>query len=225
MDTWGLRAGIALLGLTLSAVAAEPLAVTGQVLYGAAEGAKTGATTDIVAVYGSNPVYMHMKKKGLSETDASGAEYFGKAQKTTNTALATVAKGQGVDVVTVPGGVTGGEIPITDLTAAVVEKLPRYYVEPDEVLFGNERDARSIAQVDAQTVLEAIPAWKEAQKLDPSDARYHLLRNRYTQEFNRVVKEAAQAGGYDLVSDRGAVTLRVGTAHDITSTAVSLIQQ
>jgi len=214
---------VLILAAAPGAGAAEPLEVTGQVLYGSAEGARTGAITDILAVYGSNPIYMHMKKQGLSETDPAGAEYFAKAQKATNAALATVAKGRDVDVVTVPGGVSGGEAPIADLTSAVIDKLPRYYVEPDKVVFGQERDARAIGQVDRQAVLEAIPAWREAQKLDPSDARYHLLRNRASQEYDRVVKEAAQAGGYDLVAERGAVTLRVGTAPDLTSTAISLI--
>jgi molybdopterin biosynthesis enzyme MoaB len=201
----------------------DTLAVTGQVVYGKADGARTAAVVDILAVYANNPIYMRMKAEGLSETDGKrGSKLFADSQAATNKALAKVAREVEVDVVTVPGGVKGGERPIPDLTQKVIDKLPVYHVE-GKVVSGNVANARLIAELDSAALLNAIPAWREAQKLTANDVDYHLLRKRAQEQFEAAVKKAAGEGNYDAVVERGGVTSRLGPVADITPAAMAAL--
>lgn len=221
-------AAFAVLGLLLLLAAApgdsaDALAVTGKVVYGKADGARTAAVVDILAVYAHNPIYMRMKAEGLSETDGKrGSKLFAEAQAATNKALATVALEGKVDVITVPGGVTGGERPISDLTQRVIDRLPVYHVE-GPVLFGAVASARQIAELDSAAVLGAIPAWREAQKLTENDADYHLLRKKAREQFEAAVKKAAQNGEYDVVVEKKGVTCRLGPVADLTPAAIAAL--
>ncbi len=137
--------------------AADPLKVSGQILYGKAEGATHAAVVDILAVYARNPIYMRMQAQNLSQTDgARGSKLFSEAQAATNKALIKAAKTAKADVVTVPGGAKGGTDPIPDLTQAVIDLLPVYYVE-GKCLTGAVADARLIAELDSTVLLQAIP--------------------------------------------------------------------
>jgi hypothetical protein len=206
-----------------SAVEDDALRVTGQVIYGKAEGAKTAAVADILAVYANNPIYMRMKAEGLSETDGKrGSKLFADAQTATNKALAKVAREAKVDVVTVPDGVKGGAGPIPDLTQRVIDKLPLYHVD-GKVVYGDPTNARLIAELDSAALLNAIPAWREVQKLTPNDVDYHLLRKRAQEAFEAAVKKAAGDGHFDAVVERGGVTSRLGPVADITPAAMAAL--
>jgi molybdopterin biosynthesis enzyme MoaB len=201
----------------------EALAVTGQVLYGKADAAKAAAVADILAIYANNPVYMRMKAEGLSETDGKrGSKLFAEAQATTNKALAKVAREANVDVVTVPGGVKGGKRPIPDLTQKVIDKLPTYHVD-GKVVYGNAANARLIAELDSAALLNAIPEWREAQKLTPNDVDYHLLRKKAQTKLEAAIKQAAGDGKFDAVVERGGVTSRLGPVADITPAAMAAV--
>jgi hypothetical protein len=214
-------AACAVVGLSLIAATwSDVLAVTGKVVYGKIEGARTAAVVDILAVYANNPIYMRMKADGLTETDGKrGTKLFAEAQAATNKALARVALEAKVDVVTVPGGVTGGERPIDDLTQRVIDKLPVYHVE-GKLIFGVLADARQIAELDSTALLGAIPAWREAQKLTENDADYHFLRKKAQEQFEAAVKKAAHDGEYDAVVEKKGVTSRLGPVADLTPAAV-----
>jgi hypothetical protein len=215
----------ALCALLLALVAAVPagLVVTGQVLYGAAEGATTAATVDIVKVYASNPSYMRMRAEGLSQTDnGRGSKLFAEAQAGTNKALARAAKNGNVDVLTVPGGVSGGEGPIPDLTVQVIDLLPVYHVE-GKVLTGTVKDARLLAEVDSAQLLAAIPAWVEAQRLTEDQPDYHFLRKQAQEQYEKALLKAARDGGYDAVVERGGVTSRLGPVPDLTRAAIAAL--
>jgi len=212
---------VLLAGLLLALCAAvDGLQVTGQVLFGSADKAQRAATVNILAVYAQNPIYMRMKAEGLSETDgARGTKLFAEAQAATNKALVKVAKTEKLDVITVPGGVSGGADPIRDLTSAVVDQLPLYYVE-GKVLTGAATDARTIVQLDSASLLAAIPAWRESQALTENDANWHFLRKQAMDAFEKAVKKVARDGGYDAVVEKGGVTCRLGPVADVTRTAV-----
>jgi len=213
--------GVLLAGLLLALCAAiDGLQVTGQVLYGSADKAQRGATVNILSVYAQNPMYMRMKAEGLAETDgARGSRLFAEAQAATNRALVKVAKAERLDVITVPGGLLGGTEPIRDLTSAVVDQLPLYYVE-GRVLTGAAADARVIVQLDSAALLNAIPAWRESQALTENDANWHFLRKQAMDAFEKAVKKVARDGGFDAVVEKGGVTCRLGPVADVTQTAV-----
>lgn len=220
-------AALAVLGLLLLAPTStelgDALAVTGKVVYGKVEGARNAAVVDILAVYANNPIYMRMKADGLTETDGKrGTKLFGEAQAATNKALAKVALEAKIDVITVPGGVTGGERPIDDLTQRVIDRLPVYHVE-GKLLFGVIANARQIAELDSATLLGVIPAWREANKLTENDADYHLLRKKAQEQFEAAVKEAAHDGDYDAVVEKKGVTSRLGPVADLTPAAIAAL--
>lgn len=213
---------LVLIAATLTGVT-EALAVTGKVVYGKIDGARTAAVVDILAVYANNPIYMRMKADGLTETDGRrGTKLFGEAQAATNKALAKVALDAKVDVVTVPGGVSGGERPIDDLTQKVIDKLPVFHVE-GKLLFGTIADARQIAELDSATLLGVIPAWREASKLTENEVDYHLLRKKAQEQFEAAVKKAAHDGDYDAVIEKRGVTSRLGPVADLTPAAIAAL--
>jgi len=209
--------------LLLGAVVADALLVTGKVVYGKVEGARTAAVVDILAVYANNPIYMRMKAEGLVETDGKrGSKLFSEAQGATNKALAKVALDAKVDVITVPGGVTGGEQPISDLTQRVIDRLPVYHIE-GQLLCGTLAEARQVAELDSAVLRAAIPAWREAQKLTENDADYHLLRKKAQEQFEGAIKEAAHDGGYDAVVEKKGVISRLGPVADLTPAAIAAL--
>jgi len=209
--------------LLLGAVVTDALLVTGKVVYGKVEGARTAAVVDILAVYANNPIYMRMKAEGLTETDGKrGSKLFAEAQAATNKALAKVALDAKIDVITVPGGVTGGERPISDLTQRVIDRLPVFHIE-GKLLFGTLAEARQIAELDSAVLRAAIPAWREAQKLTENDADYHLLRKKASEQFEEAVKEAAHDGEYDAVVEKKGVTSRLGPVADLTPAAIAAL--
>lgn len=217
-------AGLGLLLISaVGAGVADALLVTGKVVYGKVEGARTAAVVDILAVYANNPIYMRMKAEGLAETDGKrGSKLFSEAQGATNKALAKVALDAKVDVITVPGGVSGGEQPISDLTQRVIDRLPVYHIE-GQLLFGTLAEARQVAELDSAVLRAAIPAWREAQKLTENDADYHLLRKKAQEQFEGAVKEAAHDGGYGAVVEKKGVVSRLGPVADLTPAAIAAL--
>jgi hypothetical protein len=202
----------------------EVLKVIGQVVFGTAENAATAATVDILTVYASNPTYMRLRAEGLSQTDgARGSRLFGEAQGSTNKALAKAAKAAGVDVVTVPGGVTGGDAPIADLTAQVIELLPVYHVE-GKVLTGSVANARLLAEVASAELLAAIPAWQELQGLTEEQPNYHFLRKKAQDAYEKALLRVSRDGGYDGLVERGGITSRLGPVTDLTRLAISVLE-
>ena len=106
-----------------ASVPAADVEVTGQVVYGTVAGADTAATVDIVEVYNNNPAYMRLKQYGLSETQGRGKSLFEEARASTNKALAAVARRHGVDVITIPGGVTSDSTTVEMITKGFVTEL------------------------------------------------------------------------------------------------------
>jgi len=201
---------------------ASDIQVTGQVLYGAADGAQTAAVVDIVEVYNNNAAYIRLKNFGLSETEGRGKTLFDEARNAANKALAAVARRHGVDVITVPDGVTSDGA-VADLTREVIDQLPIYAVE-GQLLHGNTpRTMQSAGELDSQTVLESIPAYLEWKALDENDARYHLLKKSYLDQFSKAVKKVARDQGLDGIAEKGDVTSRLGPVPDVTRAVVEAL--
>lgn len=212
--------------VALALVAAAPMAglvITGQILYGKADGAKRAAVTDIVRVYNNNPAFMRMRDAGLSESDGGrGSLLFEDAKAAANKSLATAAHEYTVDIITTPGGVSGGDDPIDDLTDDVISRLPVYYVEGN-VLHGRAKSARSLAEVDGDAILRAIPEYLEWLGLAESDARYHILKKKWNDDFNRVVKKVMTDGQHEAIVELGGATSRLGPVLDLTSVAIAAL--
>lgn len=208
--------------LLLAAAPLADLEITGTILYGYADGAKTGADCDHEAAFARAPAEIHRRALGLSTSSDEGQQLFARAQSGWRKALARVAADEGVDVITVKGGVSGGDAPIVDVTDAVVERLPKYYVH-GEVLHGRAKGAESIAEVDSQALLDAIPEYREFQALEPTDARYHLLRRAYMEAYASALRVAAGDAGHDCLVEVGGVTTRLDVLDDLTQAAIDAI--
>lgn len=219
------RAVVALATCVLLLAAAAPLAeleITGKILYGSAAGATLGAECDGEGAFARDPAEIHRRELGLSVSSDEGQRLFAKAQSHWRKALARVAADEGVDVITVLGGCRGGDAPIVDVTDAVVQQLPKWYVH-GEVLHGRANGAESVAELDSQSVLDQIPEYREFRGLDPTDARYHLLKKAYLDEFASAVRSAARAAGHDCVAETGGVTTRLDSVPDLTRAAIDAI--
>jgi len=220
------RRGARAVACALIALAAGPLAelvITGQILYGKAEGAEHAAVADIVTVYDNNPAYSRMREAGLSETDGGrGQTLFDAAQDAAHKALAGTARPRDIDVITTPGGVSGGDHPIDDVTQDVIDRLPLFHVE-GKVLQGRARGAQVLGEIDSQQVLHAIPEYLEWLTLGEDDARYHLLRKHWQDEFNRVVREVWHDNSADCVVELGGSTSRLGPVPDWTQQAIDAL--
>jgi hypothetical protein len=104
----------------------------------------------------------------------------------------------------------------------VIDRLPVYHVE-GKLLFGAVANARRMAELDSALLLGAIPAWREAQKLNENDVDYHLLRKRAQEQFEASVKEVAHDGDYDAVIEKHGVTSRLGPVADLTPAAIAAL--
>lgn len=195
--------------------------VTGQVLYGSAAGAQNAAEVDIVDIYNNNPAYMRLKAFGLQETEGRGKKLFDEARATTNKALASVARRHGVDVITVKGGVEGGEAP--DLTREVIEDLPVFAVEGPLLHGSSPRGLTSVGEVDSDQVLQNIAAYVEWKALRPDDARYHLLQQTWKDLYAKAIKKVARDQGLDGIVEKGDVTSRLGAVPDVTRAVVQAL--
>ncbi len=200
----------------------DEVEVTGKVLYDSGKKHTRAATVDVRTVFSNNAAYMHMKAKGLRETESRGKPLFSAAKASTDKALRDAAQQAKVQVITVPGGVSGGDKPVADLTRKVIDRLPIYHVD-GKVEFGRQQGASNIAQIDTQAVLEAIPEYREAKRLGEDDARFHLLRKKYMDELTRVVQLSARRGGHDAVVELGGVTSRLGPVPNVTATAIAAV--
>ncbi len=203
-------------------IPAVDVEVTGQVLYGSANGAQTAAVVDILDVYNNNPAYMRLKEFGLSETQGRGKQLFEEARASTNKALAAVARRHGIDVITVPDGVTSDE-GVSDLTSEVMDQLPTYCIEGNLLHGSNPRLMQSVGELDSQMVLEAIPAYIEWTGLDENDAQFHLLQKSYLDKFSKAVKKVARDQGLDGLAEQGDVTSRHGSVPDVTRAVIEAL--
>ena len=201
---------------------AADVEVTGQVLYGTANGAKSAATVDIVQVYSNNPAYMRLKQFGLSETQGRGKDLFQEARASTNKALAAIARRHGIDVIPVPGGVTSAGT-VSDHTREVIDQLPIFSMEGTLIHGNNPRAIQSVGELDSQAVLESIPAYLEWKTLGANDAQYHLLQKSYLDQFSKAVKKVARDQGLDGIAEKGNVTSRLGNVPDVTRAVVEAL--
>lgn len=207
-----------------AATPAPDVQITGQVLYGSAQGAKTAATVDIVEVYNNNAAYMRLKQQGLSETRGRGKDLFEEARSSTNKVLAAVARRHGLDVITVPGGVTS-EDQVADHTREVIDQLPIFSLEGQLIHGSNPRLMQSVGELDSQAVLESIPAYLEWKTLSSNDAQYHLLQKSYLDQFSKAVKKVARDQRLDGVAEKGNVTSRLGAVPDVTRAVIGALAE
>jgi len=121
-----------------------------------------------------------------------------------------------------PGGATsdafateraGGESP--------KDPEPKKTVDPEAVFYGDARDWKKPAEVDASLVYAEIEEYKQIreEKLQASDARYGVLLSKANKRFKCAVRKAAKDGEYDLVAKIGSVK-GVDSVPSITSAVI-----
>jgi hypothetical protein len=73
------------------------------------------------------------------------------------------------------------------------------------VYFGNPRNYRNPAELEAAKVFQVIPEYQELvrQKLDNSDPRYWSLMDRANTRFIRALVSVAKKYSYDLIGEKG----------------------
>jgi hypothetical protein len=84
---------------------------------------------------------------------------------------------------------------------------PKKSVDPEAVFYGDARDWKKPAEVDASLVYAEIAEYKQIreEKLQASDARYGVLLSKANKRFKCAVRKAAKDGEYDLVAKIGSV--------------------
>ncbi len=89
-----------------------------------------------------------------------------------------------------------------------------------------ERFARPSVVV-ATRVYAEITEYQEVRRrqLDRNDPDYYVLMERAARKFRAALEEAAKAGGYDLVAEKGAVTRTNGTLPDLTESAIEEVKK
>ncbi|GJM21548.1 MAG: hypothetical protein DHS20C15_14630 [Planctomycetota bacterium] len=196
-----------------------PPTISGPVYYGEPVGATRIAEVAIRLVYAENPAFMRLRALGLSESDGGrGQALFDAAQSAAKRALARVASAHNLQVIAELGSVQGASN-LMDRTREVIDELPQFYVE-GKVLHGNARNARELAEVDSLAVLMAIPSFVEAQGLDESNARFHILQKDYQDRFAAAMRKIARDSGLDSIVEKGAATSRFGAILDVTQQAI-----
>lgn len=222
---WLVRCAGALLLAALPLQAADETpgpTVTGPVYYGEARGATKVGEVAIRLVYAENPAFIRLRALGLSESDGGrGQALFDAAQVAAKRALARVANDHELDLIVEIGGVSGAD-GVVDRTGEVVEQLPHFHVE-GKVLHGSERNARQLAEIDSLAVLMTIPSFVEAQALDESNARFHILQKDYQDRFAAALRKTARDGNYDVLVEKGAATSRFGAILDVTQQTITAL--
>lgn len=217
-------AASALAAVCLSAVPVAELQITGKVLYRSTHALPTrGAEVDIKQVFANNPAYLRLEKLKLSKSQGHGQTLFAEADRAAKKALATVALGESLHVITVLGGVTGGEVPVADLTEAVISELPVYCID-GVVHHGSKRDTGAVAQMERQRVLEAIPSYRRWIFLDESDAEYHFLKDEWEGQYLKALRKVVKDEALTAIVEVGCVTSRLAPAADVTDLVIGALE-
>lgn len=77
-----------------------------------------------------------------------------------------------------------------------------------KVYFGFVDAFTSPAVVDSARVLESLPPMKRIrdEKVSKESAKWHLLISEANNQFQKVLKNVAKSGGYDLIAEVGSVS-------------------
>jgi hypothetical protein len=221
----GLRRGIAVLSLICMAAAPlSELEVTGKVLYRSAESHPSrGAEVDIKEVFANNPAYMRLEALGLSTSAGHGQELFAEADRAAKKALATTANELDIHLIAVLGGVSGGDIPIEDLTNQVIDQLPVYCID-GTVLHGSKRATDMVGEMERQAVLESIPAYLRWLELGESDPDYYFLKEEYEGIYLKALRQVVRDESLSAVIELGGVTSRLEPPLDVTDLVIGALQ-
>lgn len=82
------------------------------------------------------------------------------------------------------------------------------------------------AVLDASKVMEVLPAMKTIKEdgIKKDSARWFMLMNEASQQFQKVVKAVAKDGNYDLIAEIGAVTGPKAIV-DVTDSSIAAAQK
>ncbi|RKY21544.1 MAG: hypothetical protein DRQ55_04025 [Planctomycetota bacterium] len=214
------------LSLALVCLAAAPMAelqITGKVLYRSAVSVPSrGAEVDIMELFANNPAYMRLGALGLSKSSGHGQELFAAADRAAKKALATVARDRNLHVIAVLGGVSGGEVPIEDLTDVVIDSLPVYYID-GTVYHGSKRSTDTVAEMDRQQVWEAIPAYTKWLALSDGDADYYFFKEEYQRAYLKALRQVVRDESLTVVVELGGVTSRLDPPQDVTALVIAAL--
>lgn len=195
----------------------------GVVVFGPLDNPSRGAEVDINRVYANHPAFMRMQELGLDVADSRGKTLFAQAKKSVKSALAAVAESEDLHVITDLGGVSGGDIEILDQSQKVIDLLPVYHID-GAVLSGTKKARANVAEMDKEAVLQAIPAYRDWLNLDPSDTRYHFLKEEWNLIYQEALSTVVRNESLEAVAEPGAITSRLEAAPVITDRVIEALE-
>lgn len=119
-----------------------------------------------------------------------------------------------------------GSVPAQDPQIEVkVVNADRVY-RPSNLTSGQTIKRTKPAVVDSRQVFDATPEYKKIKqrKLDPSSAEAMLLRKKASDRFKAALRLCASSGNYDLIAEKGAVTVSNGALTDVTQEVIGFLQ-
>jgi len=98
-----------------------------------------------------------------------------------------------------PSGLALAAVVLVVIAAAVTAEVV------GNVYFGNPRNYRNPAELEAAKVFQVIPEYQELvrQKLETSDPRYWSLMDKANTRFIRALVSVAKKYNYDLIGEKG----------------------
>ncbi len=96
-----------------------------------------------------------------------------------------------------------------------------------KIYFGDADRFTRPSVVVAMRVYAEISEYQEVRRrrLTRDDPDYYVLMERASRKFRSAIEKAAEAGGYDLVGEKGAVTRSKGTLPDLTDSAIEEVKK
>jgi hypothetical protein len=96
------------------------------------------------------------------------------------------------------------------LLLAATSPAGAYETDPEWIYHGRADSFATPAVIERDKVFGAIPEYRQIREegLTRDDARYWILLQKANDVFREAVVRAAEAGGYDLIAEKGTVRPR-----------------
>jgi hypothetical protein len=107
---------------------------------------------------------------------------------------------------------------------AVLSKDKDTEVDKKKVYYGDPDNFKNPAVICLNDVFEKIPEYQDAKKKSDDDPEYYILLEKANKKFQKALKKAATDNGYDLVGEKGSITVKNKTVPDITDKVIEALE-
>jgi len=113
---------------------------------------------------------------------------------------------------------SGGKKKVPGYKVTILHSNRVYYPKP-----ARAGTYKKVGLVSSATILNATPEYKRIKtgEVKRGSAEFELLLKRASDRFKRAVRATVSLGGYDMIAEKGAVTVAGRVLPDITSTVVN----